>query len=76
MAPPQDCQAEACNIQSCLTRNNYDESRCQSYVEALYRCCSEMYKTAERDGSKVPESTACPLKDIVERRLKRFEKKD
>ncbi|WVO18626.1 hypothetical protein L204_106345 [Cryptococcus depauperatus] len=74
METSKDCQAEACEIQSCIQRNNYDEFKCQAQVEALYRCCLKMYRNAERDNSKAAQSTACPIKEIVERRIKRFEK--
>ncbi|OWT35719.1 hypothetical protein J008_06491 [Cryptococcus neoformans] len=74
MSQSQDCQAEACEIQSCIQRNNYDESKCQSQIFALYKCCLNMYQTTEKEGTKPPESSACPLKEIVERRMKRFEK--
>ncbi|WVR06654.1 hypothetical protein IAU60_003686 [Kwoniella sp. DSM 27419] len=73
MPPAQDCQDEACAIQTCLTRNNYNESVCASYVESLYRCCSEMYARAEKDGRGVSGSTACPIKSVVERKMKRFD---
>ncbi|ODN93583.1 hypothetical protein L198_05452 [Cryptococcus wingfieldii CBS 7118] len=73
MSEKQACHPEACAIQSCIMKNNYDESRCQKQIEALYRCCSNMYETAEREG-KNPESDSCPLKSVVERRMKSFAK--
>ncbi|WVQ65455.1 uncharacterized protein L199_003631 [Kwoniella botswanensis] len=70
MPAPQDCQEEACAIQSCLTKNNYNESACSSYVEALYRCCQKMYESTNDNESK---STACPIRSVVERKMKRIE---
>ncbi|OCF39245.1 hypothetical protein I317_06963 [Kwoniella heveanensis CBS 569] len=84
MPPAQDCQEEACAIQSCLTRNNYNDAKCQTYVFNLYKCCSEMYKnqidksdkgshSGSGSGSGGSESSACPIQSVVERKMKRFE---
>jgi hypothetical protein len=62
----------ACDIQSCLQRNNYNDAKCHSYVEALYRCCDKMYRDAEKAGKSADEakSTACPVRSVVERKMK------
>ncbi|WVW85088.1 hypothetical protein I302_107125 [Kwoniella bestiolae CBS 10118] len=75
MPAPQDCQEEACAIQSCLTKNNYNESACSAYVESLYRCCQKMYAAADREGRSAEESksTACPIRSVVERKMRRIE---
>jgi hypothetical protein len=39
-------------------------------VEALYKCCDNMYKTADKEGGDVPKSTACPIRSVVERKMK------
>lgn len=64
----------ACAIQDCLTRNNYNEVKCQSAVQALYKCCDAMYAQAARDGKSMDEakSTACPVKSVVDRKLKQW----
>ena len=35
----QTCQSEACAIQSCLDKNNYDEAKCQRFIRAMEKCC-------------------------------------
>ena len=61
----------ACAIQTCLSRNSYNEAKCTSYVEALYKCCDAMYTQAERNGKGgETKSTACPVRDVVKRRMK------
>ena len=63
----------ACAIQSCLTRTNYNEQKCQDYVDKLYKCCRDMY-AADSDSSKDAKSTACPIKSVVDRRIKAMER--
>ncbi|GAA97069.1 uncharacterized protein L969DRAFT_54333 [Mixia osmundae IAM 14324] len=80
--PP--CQMEACAIQTCLSRNSYNQERCQSSVTALYKCCAEMYEregggdgSARRRGKGEKGdagSTACPLRSVVLRKLKDLER--
>ncbi|GFZ50479.1 hypothetical protein JCM24511_08236 [Saitozyma sp. JCM 24511] len=72
MGAPQDCQGEACAIQDCLSKHNYSESACQSYVESLYKCCDRMYREAEKRGKSPEEakSTACPIKSVVDRKMR------
>lgn len=68
----QDCQAEACAIQDCLSKYNYNEQKCQDYVESLYRCCAKMYDQNKEHG-KDGKSTACPIESVVRRRMKNIE---
>jgi hypothetical protein len=51
-------------------------------VEALYRCCDQFYKAVDKQavtnlaGVERPEvvkSTACPIKSVVDRKMKQFE---
>lgn len=64
----------ACAIQDCLTRANYNEQKCASYVDALYKCCSGMYAAAKEGGGEIPKSTACPIESVVNRRMKAMAK--
>ncbi|EIM80743.1 DUF1903-domain-containing protein [Stereum hirsutum FP-91666 SS1] len=59
--PP--CQAEACSLQTCLSRNTYNPSKCDSHVRKLYECCQMMYDSTDGKG----ESTACPIPSAVTR---------
>lgn len=73
----------ACAIQSCLSRTSYDQSKCEAYVAALYRCCDQFYKAVDQQSvtnlagverPDVVESTACPIRRAVERKMKQLEK--
>ncbi|XP_037032446.1 cx9C motif-containing protein 4 [Bradysia coprophila] len=33
------CKLNACKIQSCLTKNNYQESACLDVLEEMRQCC-------------------------------------
>ncbi|KAG2218751.1 hypothetical protein INT45_003069 [Circinella minor] len=49
--PP--CQKLACDIQDCLSKNNYQEIKCEKVIQALRTCCEELL---ESGGS----SPCCP----------------
>ncbi|KAK3833663.1 MAG: p8 MTCP-1 [Linnemannia gamsii] len=51
----QPCHKQACAIQACLTKNNYQESRCQNVIEQLQKCCQDLI---DAGGS----SPSCPTK--------------
>ncbi|WOO77841.1 Cx9C motif-containing protein 4, mitochondrial [Vanrija pseudolonga] len=72
----QECQAEACAIQSCLSKNNYNESRCAAAVKDLYACCAAMYARAEAAGEikEGAKSESCPIPSVVARKMKQFGK--
>ncbi|XP_077248771.1 cx9C motif-containing protein 4, mitochondrial-like [Tasmannia lanceolata] len=35
----EPCKKEACAIQACLTKNNFDSQRCLKVIELLQFCC-------------------------------------
>ncbi|XP_020680281.1 cx9C motif-containing protein 4, mitochondrial [Dendrobium catenatum] len=35
----EPCKKEACDIQSCLTKNNFNPQRCLKVIEMLQACC-------------------------------------
>ncbi|KAG6471909.1 cx9C motif-containing protein 4, mitochondrial [Zingiber officinale] len=35
----EPCKKEACNIQSCLSKNNFDSKRCMKVIRLLQICC-------------------------------------
>jgi hypothetical protein len=42
--PPQKlgpCKQQACNIQSCISRNDYQERKCLKEIAALIACCDQ-----------------------------------
>ena len=72
----------ACAIQTCLSRNSYNQAKCEQFVEALYRCCDEFYKAVDKQSvtnmagmerPEVLESTACPIRSVVDRKMKQLE---
>ncbi|CAO3652923.1 unnamed protein product [Mucor hiemalis] len=55
-SPPQEvppCQQFACAIQDCLTKNDYQESKCTKQLANLTQCCKELIA----NGGK---SVCCP----------------
>jgi len=61
--PP--CQAEACALQACLSKNTYAQDKCGEKMRSLYKCCRALYDATEDSG----ESSACPMPSVVRRWL-------
>ncbi|KAL6810777.1 DUF1903 domain-containing protein [Trichoderma sp. SZMC 28013] len=77
MASPKDdvearppCHPRACVIQDCLSKNNYNEARCQNAIKALYECCDAFYQRYGDDAS----SPSCPAPKLL--RLKIQQQKE
>ena len=34
------CQKHACNLQDCLQKHNYQESKCDHVINDILKCCS------------------------------------
>ncbi|ESA43998.1 DUF1903-domain-containing protein [Neurospora crassa] len=66
-SPP--CHPRACAIQNCLTRNGFDESKCQKQIDALYECCNAFYEKNSESASTV----SCPKASLL--RLKMEQRK-
>lgn len=64
--PP--CHPRACAIQDCLTKNNYNEARCQDVIKALYTCCESFYK---RHGDSA-SSPSCPKPSLLRLKMKQL----
>ncbi|ATY63049.1 Cx9C motif-containing 4 [Cordyceps militaris] len=64
--PP--CHPRACAIQDCLTKNNYNEARCQDVIKALYTCCESFY---ERHGDSA-SSPSCPKPSLLRLKMKQL----
>ncbi|KAK6344458.1 Cx9C motif-containing protein 4, mitochondrial [Orbilia brochopaga] len=62
--PP--CYSKACAIQSCIQKNNFDESKCQDQIDALYACCAEFYRRKGRDA----KSVSCPKPNLLDLKIK------
>ncbi|KAL5704167.1 hypothetical protein ACHQM5_022633 [Ranunculus cassubicifolius] len=37
----EPCKKEACDIQACLSKNNFNSQRCQRVIELLQSCCEQ-----------------------------------
>lgn len=60
------CKREACNIQNCLLTNSYDETRCQSLIDDLYRCCNKFYQSKDR----MEKTPCCPQPELLQLKMK------
>ncbi|WBW74417.1 mitochondrial intermembrane space protein [Schizosaccharomyces osmophilus] len=62
------CQKEACNLQNCIQRNQYNQSKCEEYINSLLKCCNLWYS---QNGSESKESpNSCPQYSILLRQMK------
>ncbi|KAM3508050.1 hypothetical protein MY11210_006898 [Beauveria gryllotalpidicola] len=64
--PP--CHPPACAIQDCLTKNNYNEAKCQDVIKALYTCCEFFYERYGDDAS----SPSCPKPSLLRLKMKQL----
>lgn len=69
MTVGEPCHPLACQIQTCLQKNNFNQAKCENLVDDLYRCCLKVYK---EDPNL--EMDSCPLKKYVDRRIDRMQK--
>lgn len=50
----------------CLTKNNYNEAKCEKFVDALYECCLAFY---EKNGEQA-KTVSCPKFDLLKLKIK------
>ncbi|GMM46376.1 Cmc4 protein [Pichia kluyveri] len=63
------CKSQACAIQNCLKRNNYNESKCTALIDQLYSCCQNFYQTNGNDA----RSPCCPIPTLLQFKIKQRE---
>ncbi|KAI8687976.1 hypothetical protein NCS55_00050100 [Fusarium keratoplasticum] len=74
MAPKDDveakpaCHPRACAIQNCLTRNGYNEDKCQTVIRQLYECCEIFYERYGEEASTV----SCPKPYLLKLKMKQL----
>lgn len=68
MTSENRCQTEACAIQSCLLKHDYDETRCRKAVEQLYKCCDAMYA----EHGTAARSRCCPLPQLLRDKMRQL----
>ncbi|KAK4457891.1 Cx9C motif-containing protein 4, mitochondrial [Cladorrhinum samala] len=61
--PP--CHPRACAIQSCLTKNGFNQEKCTQFVDALYDCCQAFY---QRNGENAV-TASCPKFSLLRLKL-------
>ncbi|KAL8160515.1 hypothetical protein V2J09_002052 [Rumex salicifolius] len=37
----EPCKKNACDIQACLSKNNFNSQRCVHFIEKLQACCEQ-----------------------------------
>ncbi|CAM8937592.1 unnamed protein product [Rhodiola kirilowii] len=47
----EPCKKQACDIQACLTKNNFNSQRCRRVIELLQSCCEECEYKSTHCGS-------------------------
>lgn len=52
----------------CLTKNNYNEDKCQAAIKSLYECCGHFY---ERYGEEAT-SVCCPKPKLLQLKLQQL----
>ncbi|KAH7017847.1 hypothetical protein EDB80DRAFT_706117 [Ilyonectria destructans] len=62
------CLPRACAIQDCLTRNNYNDAKCQTAIKALYECCEVFY---ERNGDE-GTTPCCPKPNLLRLKMQQL----
>lgn len=51
---------------ACLSKNSYNESKCQSQIDALYECCNLFYVSRGEDAKCI----SCPKSDLLNLKMK------
>ncbi|PLB37472.1 uncharacterized protein BDW47DRAFT_107106 [Aspergillus candidus] len=62
--PP--CHPRACAIQACLTKNSFNEDKCQAQIDALYECCNAFYQERGDHG----QTPSCPKASLLRLKMK------
>ncbi|CAK7231149.1 Cx9C motif-containing protein 4, mitochondrial [Sporothrix bragantina] len=65
LATDPPCHPRACAIQDCLTKNGYNQDKCENLIDALYECCQAFYS---RNGDKA-STVSCPKPDLLRLKL-------
>ncbi|CAM9393842.1 unnamed protein product [Bubo scandiacus] len=63
MSQKDPCQKQACEIQKCLQVNNYMESKCETVLQEMRKCCARYPKG---------RSTCCSGFEKEEREREKF----
>ncbi|KAF8445548.1 Cx9C motif-containing protein 4, mitochondrial [Terfezia claveryi] len=56
----------------CLSKNQYNESKCSHLINALYECCAEFYKRRGKDA----KSVCCPSESLLQLKISQRRKEE
>ncbi|ODQ63250.1 Cx9C motif-containing protein 4, mitochondrial [Nadsonia fulvescens var. elongata DSM 6958] len=59
------CHRQACAIQNCIQKNNYNEAKCTALIDALYDCCARFYN----DNGLEAKSVTCPRPELLKLKI-------
>ncbi|KAJ5771013.1 uncharacterized protein N7511_003064 [Penicillium nucicola] len=59
----QPCHPRALD---CLTKNSYNEDKCQTQIDALYECCNAFYQQQGDQASTV----SCPKANLLRLKIR------
>lgn len=51
------CKKQACAIQFCLQRRNYQESKCADVIKRYYDCCSAATEAEQKNARPTAKAT-------------------
>lgn len=63
------CGIDPARHSDCLSKNNYNEARCQGAIRALYDCCAAFY---DSQGDQAT-SASCPKPNLLRLKLKQLD---
>ncbi|KAG9444108.1 hypothetical protein H6P81_015448 [Aristolochia fimbriata] len=62
----EPCKKEACDIQACLTKNNFNPQRCLKVIELLQSCCEKCQYNSTHCASLSGLLKTSPKKEKVD----------
>ncbi|KAK8918099.1 Cx9C motif-containing protein 4, mitochondrial [Metarhizium anisopliae] len=65
---PTAIKTDSSFTSNCLTRNNYNDAKCQDVVKALYECCDAFYHKNGDDAS----TPSCPKPSLLRLKMKQM----
>ncbi|KAI1175416.1 hypothetical protein F4777DRAFT_550698 [Nemania sp. FL0916] len=65
LASKPPCHPRACAIQNCLEKNNFNQTKCEHLVDALYECCAAFYK----QNGETATTASCPKFRLLQLKL-------
>lgn len=63
---PSPCSGLILTHSDCLTKNSYNEDKCQAQIDALYECCNAFYQERGDQASTV----SCPKATLLRLKMK------